>query len=154
MRSNTNRWIETVSTPLYLLPLCSFFPPIFDTDCRWHFNVRLVGIYDCQPIVYSRCATGETRSFDGSCVSTANYCAKPCGPPGGFLLLLLSPYLLFSLPLSYLSSTHSRTHAFVLPLSVCACLYLRVCIFVSASLSFELVFISFSALLSLTDCIH
>eukprot|EP00981_Chlorochromonas_danica_P012180 scaffold4601_cov146-Ochromonas_danica.AAC.2 len=40
------------------------------------------GSYDCQPIVRPRCATSQTRMYDGSC-ATDSYCDNVCGSGGG-----------------------------------------------------------------------
>ena len=40
------------------------------------------GAYDCQPIVYSRCAQSQIRLHDGTCASDG-YCNTLCGVQGG-----------------------------------------------------------------------
>jgi hypothetical protein len=41
------------------------------------------GSYDCQPIVYSRCITGEYRDHLGGCTSASAACLRQCGSGGG-----------------------------------------------------------------------
>ena len=41
------------------------------------------GTFDCQPIVYDRCALPLVRSSDGGCVSPDAYCVESCGSGGG-----------------------------------------------------------------------
>jgi hypothetical protein len=41
------------------------------------------GDVDCQPIVYDRCATGDTRNYLGQCVDSATSCYNLCGTDGG-----------------------------------------------------------------------
>jgi hypothetical protein len=45
------------------------------------------GPYDCQPIVFPRCADSQVRDSNGDCVSSSSYCASMCGPPGGSFIL-------------------------------------------------------------------
>jgi hypothetical protein len=45
------------------------------------------GPYDCQPIVYSRCATNEVRDSNGDCVTSSSYCDSMCGSSGGSFVL-------------------------------------------------------------------
>ena len=40
------------------------------------------GVYDCQPIVYTRCSTTQVRNSLGQCVDS-NYCAGACGTTAG-----------------------------------------------------------------------
>jgi hypothetical protein len=44
------------------------------------------GVYDCQPIVYDRCANGLSRSSDGDCVDPDSFCVDECGDTGGTFL--------------------------------------------------------------------
>ena len=44
------------------------------------------GVYDCQPIVYDRCAEGQSRTSGGDCVDPESHCLEECGEEGGTFL--------------------------------------------------------------------
>eukprot|EP00606_Chrysophyceae_sp_TOSAG23-5_P001356 GSChrysophyteH2.ASY1.ANO1.1387.1 assembled CDS len=52
-------------------------------DAEFKTSSENDGAFDCQPVVYSRCGSDETRNSAGKCVDTATYCYTSCGGSGG-----------------------------------------------------------------------
>jgi len=52
-------------------------------DSTFEVSSENDGAYDCQPVVYARCNTAQTRNANGDCVDSETYCFTVCGGSGG-----------------------------------------------------------------------
>ena len=62
---------------------CICIPGYEFVDADFTVSSEEDGSVDCQPIVYDRCASTETRDFNGNCQDTDSSCDGFCGSSGG-----------------------------------------------------------------------
>ena len=62
---------------------CICIPGYEFVDADFTVSSEEDGSVDCQPIVYDRCASTETRDFNGNCQDTDTSCDGFCGSSGG-----------------------------------------------------------------------
>ena len=75
--------INRAFQPIDGMCICNPGYEFVDTD--FTVSSEADGAYDCQPVVYTRCATTERRDTYGNCVDKEDICSTTCGATGGVL---------------------------------------------------------------------